>query len=872
METRLPIDALENIYQQDALEAELKLEERMVITGRDQIRKQIAEARISGNESGTQYGKALIAMSIDHMTKSINAFIAKAKSGRAGKRHIAVKYLEQADPEVAGFIAIRVIIDGLTGKKQLLQRAAIRIGRRIEDEVRFTAFSEDNRAAYNKALAKAKKGSMYHRKQATMAGYARRFSEAEAEWQAWSEQDTLHVGMALINMALETGLVEVGTEISSRKNTNKILEPTAKLVEWIEAETKRSEFLSPAALPMVVRPLRWTNPFNGGYLTKEAQARACLVKTGNQNYLTELADNADEMPMVYGAVNALQETAWRINPKAHAILTELWERGNDEAALPSREDIGYVPCPQCGQPITLAKANTRSSEEHVCFSEPEVLRQWKKDAYVSHAQNISLRSKRLHVAKTLKVADIFAASEAIYFPYQLDFRGRVYAIPSLNPQGNDMTKGLLEFAEGKPIEDGVAAGWLAIHGANVYGYDKASLEDRIDWVETNTQLIQEVADDPYSNRFWHEADKPWQFLSFCFEWAGFMEQGYGYVSRLPVALDGSCSGIQHFSAMLRDKVGGAAVNLTPQEVPSDIYQAVCDKVVEKLEADANQLGSTIAKAKPESPLPEKGGKAKAITEASALAKGWLSLQPTRKTTKRQVMTLPYGSTRYSCREYTEAWLKEVTGPNGHPLPWEASATFAATQYMSDIIWDSISEVVIAARQAMDWLQKCAKVVAKEELPVYWTTPSGFIVMQKYKNYTSRRVKTKLGEAVMKLSLMEEKKTIDKRRMANAISPNFVHSMDATHLVMSVCVAKDNGVDSFAMIHDSFGTHAADTNLLAACLREAFVDLYTEGDVLGDFRDQIRRQVSRDDTTKIPPLPAKGSLAIEDVRQSDFFFA
>ena len=111
--------------------------------------------------------------------------------------------------------------------------------------------------------------------------------------------------------------------------------------------------------------------------------------------------------------------------------------------------------------------------------------------------------------------------------------------------------------------------------------------------------------------------------------------------------------------------------------------------------------------------------------------------------------------------------------------------------MSDLIWDSISDVVVAARQAMDWLQKCAKVVAKEELPVYWTTPAGFIVMQQYHNYKSRRVKTKLGEAVVKLSLQEEQDTIDKRRMANAISPNFVHSMDATHLVMSVCYAKDN---------------------------------------------------------------------------------
>jgi DNA-directed RNA polymerase len=192
--------------------------------------------------------------------------------------------------------------------------------------------------------------------------------------------------------------------------------------------------------------------------------------------------------------------------------------------------------------------------------------------------------------------------------------------------------------------------------------------------------------------------------------------------------------------------------------------------------------------------------------------------------------------------------------------------------MSALIWDAIGEVVVAARAAMDWLQKCAKVVAAEQLPVYWTTPTGFRVMQVYKNHKARRVKTKLGESVVRLTLASEQDTIDRRRMTNAISPNFVHSMDATHLVMSVCYAEDNGINSFAMIHDSFGTHAADTDMLAACLREAFVNLYSELDVIEDFREQIIRQVDEADEKQVPSIPAKGDLDIQEVRSSDFFFA
>ena len=882
-------EELVELYGEDMLSQQIELEERMVVLGRDQIRKQIAKAREHGNESGTNYGQALIARGIDNIAAAIGRFIEKAKQG-AGRRHIAVKYLEQVESDVAAYIALRLVVDSLTGKNQVVQSIAVKIGKRIEDEVRFAQFKDTDARMYNRALQKAQKGTSYHRKKATMAGYERRFGEEE--WKPWPEQDCLHIGTALLDMVMQTGLVAIGDKISSRRDTVKVIEPCEQVVEWVERENSKAEMLHPQNMPMVVKPLPWTDPFNGGYLTQDAQGRNALVKSNNSNYLTELADHADQMPMVFDAVNALQETKWAINKRVHGVLEQLWELDLPLGKIPEREDIGHCPCPSCGQVLVLPKTNTRGGVEHDCFVDEEVLREWKREAYKRHNKNISTRSKRLHLAKTLRIARLYGEYEAIYFPYQLDFRGRIYAIPSFNPQGNDVTKGLLHFSEGKAINDGVAAGWLAIHGANVYGYDKASLEDRIQWVEDHEEDIYACAAEPLVNRFWCDADKPFQFLAFCFEWAGFMEQGYGYVSHLPVALDGSCSGIQHFSAMLLDREGGKAVNLLPQETPADIYQRVCDRVISKLKKDADQLSSTIAYAIAEdSSSSSEGEEEKAYANSysysaaaifaqgeqgeewseALMAAGWLTLQPDRKTTKRQVMTLPYGSTLFSCREYTNEWYCERINANWtNPFPEHVS--FKATNYLSGLIWDSITEVVVGARKAMDWLQKCAKVVAAEELPVYWTTPVGFRVMQQYRNTTSRRVKTKLGEAIVKLSLSEETKTIDKRRMQNAISPNFVHSMDATHLIMSVGYALMNGINSFAMIHDSFGCHAADTNMLSACLRQAFVDLYTDMDVLDDFRQQIERQVDEADIKKIPALPAKGDLDLEQVRESDFFFA
>ena len=40
-----------------------------------------------------------------------------------------------------------------------------------------------------------------------------------------------------------------------------------------------------------------------------------------------------------------------------------------------------------------------------------------------------------------------------------------------------------------------------------------------------------------------------------------------YPSRLPVQIDGSCNGLQHYAALGRDARGGGAVNLLPSERP-----------------------------------------------------------------------------------------------------------------------------------------------------------------------------------------------------------------------------------------------------------------------------------------------------------------
>ena len=110
---------------------------------------------------------------------------------------------------------------------------------------------------------------------------------------------------------------------------------------------------------------------------------------------------------------------------------------------------------------------------------------------------------------------------------------------------------------------------------------------------------------------------------------GYAEHGDEFVSRIPVAMDGSCSGIQHFSAMLRDERGGAAVNLVPQELPADVYRAVAEKVIEQAEWQA-------ANGEEDSIKHNADGVAYLSEGSKTIAQQWLKFGITRKVTKRSV--------------------------------------------------------------------------------------------------------------------------------------------------------------------------------------------------------------------------------------------
>jgi DNA-directed RNA polymerase len=199
--------------------------------------------------------------------------------------------------------------------------------------------------------------------------------------------------------------------------------------------------------------------------------------------------------------------------------------------------------------------------------------------------------------------------------------------------------------------------------------------------------------------------------------------------------------------------------------------------------------------------------------------------------------------------------------------------FEASLFLTPLLWQSIGEVVLAARGAMDWLQEVAAKVSDARLPINWQTPDGFWVQQAYVESKEQRVDTVLdGGSRLRVRYAVDSDVMCKRRQRNGIAPNWVHSMDATALRVFVNMAHDNGVRSFSLVHDSYGSLAADCPLVAVVLREAFVMIYKDRRPLDQFLRDVSKGLDDDVKVSLPSPPPVGALDIDLVLGSHYFFA
>lgn len=605
--------------------------------------------------------------------------------------------------------------------------------------------------------------------------------------------------------------------------------------------------------PMVCAPRPWTSLHNGGYMTKKYQGRTRLVK-GHMTIAERAAYDSDlsqseNIHVLLNSLNAIQSTPFIVNADVLNLAKSIYDADKGVMGIPSRK------------PLTIPKK--------VKFSEL-------KKAVKAEAG----RKSKLNAAEaTLDVAKRFVDYNEIYMPYNLDFRGRAYCVvPTLNPQGTDLQKAMLLFA--KPCKLGKTGyRWLKIHAANCYGHglDKAPKEERIAWVDKNTQFIKMVASGTIKKQTFRELmedkdkapEDPMLFYAVCKELAQLKTMSdseiENFESRIPVSIDGSNNGLQHYAALLRNTVLAEKVNLhvlTDSDVPSDVYMKVAEGMLAYFKKNKSACSIEIAKKlKIDEVIVRKA--------ISIVLK--LESSKHRKLVKRSTMTQPYSVSDYGM-------LDQISGVVNDMFTTDKSNKEAV--YVSDEkVHDNLSRVIFAgfkvglathcsaAKVGMEFLQTVAETKNDE---IKWTTPSGFVARQRYERIKMLTVTSRVGKKKVKVMYAKNTGKLNERKQASAIAPNFVHSLDASHMMLTVdaLLNESDFMPSFFMIHDSFGTYAGQLDALDAAIREQFVSMYNDN----QFEKFVNQVELSDEQRASVTIPEFGDFNMQDVKKATYFFA
>ena len=469
-------------------------------------------------------------------------------------------------------------------------------------------------------------------------------------------------------------------------------------------------------------------------------------------------------------------------------------------------------------------------------------------------------SKNREIKEVMAIADKWLG-ESFSFYIDADYRGRLYySEPFFNFQGADIARGQLLFDEGKRFDES-ASFWLAVHTAccfnqsysideipewttgdyrsvleeenlDTISVDKMTLEDRAQWTQENIEVIIEMGE---MRMIAEEAEKAISFLACCIEWYRYSTTDGDYYTRLPIPIDGANNGWQHLGAMSKDSLTGKLVGLVPTEIQNDFYvqiaKRLCDRMPEWFE---------------ERQIPMKH-----------IRKG---------IAKRAAMTRAYscGQKKMSESMYSDCYQYGFT--NDYNI-----STWDCDELSSQVI-RAIQEVCPGPLDTMKYLQRLADQEITNWYKQYgtdrgkgieWTTPSGFPVI--YECYRTRPVKvdcygfnTPNGEIRFKHVIREHTDIPDRRGFMCGISPNFVHSMDASH--MALVIADWEG--DFAAVHDSYSAHAGNVEDLMVKTRQKFVSIYDKE----NFYDTIPFGKGFEGV-----VPTIGKLSIKDVADSTYFF-
>ena len=827
--------------------------------GVSRLREATSRAEAQAYASSSVYGNKLVGQGLNLVTDAIEAKRSKIAAGSTGEFAAHVRLLEGVPSSTLALITLKVAVDRVFNTDQRLSRVPAvhrqvcgaygdlvrTIGMRVFDECLLRQFAAAEPEAFGSTTIHQSKGYAYR-----VAKYRARMRRISHEALTWPQGHKIKVGAWLFDRLVSaTGWFTTQFISISTKKTINLVMPTPEVTQSVGAIMAAAEQLSACHWPMLCTPNDWAEDLQaspGGYLTSELRERTQLIrrvtpsilehsfppitergttpdgahlvdgekrgnKTSIEGLLALLAPSSQQSshdakhvgvspsPGVYDLgvpvrfINTLQKVAYQVNQGVLGVALQLQEA---RVSVGSFRQSAPLPIPHKPDPWDEA-----TEEQQVAYKVGRVQ---------VEEENSLLAQRNYQTGQILQIAQMYRDEEAFYFPWFFDFRGRVYPQSAqLTPQGTDFARSLLVSAYSGPAD----REWLGFQVATTWGLGKDTMTSRQEWVESNLGLIEAIALDPIGMlSTWQGADEPWQFLAACIEFHACFISCTRDWSNLFVGFDATCSGLQHLSALTRDRGAAELVNVAPTSKPADAYKTVAEAAKKYLPDEFRD-------------------------------------QVTRKVTKRVVMCLPYGLTKNSARDYLRQAL-----PKGFGVPLKDMVTAVYTK--------AIPEVLPGPMKARAWIQQAVDQVADATgRPVAFTSPSGFPVVLDKRVFPTELVDTKLLGKRMRVCVADfDAKTapLNRRKVTIGSVPNLIHSLDAA-LFHRAFADWDRPI---ALVHDCISTLSCDVGWTMDHIREEFATMYEE-DQLGLWADQLG--------VPVDPEVMINTLDPAEIRNSPYLF-
>ena len=443
-----------------------------------------------------------------------------------------------------------------------------------------------------------------------------------------------------------------------------------------------------------------------------------------------------------------------------------------------------------------------------------------------------------------------------YLDYNCDHRGRLNPIQPLNYAREDHDRALFEFARGAPLTaDGVggkeAMHWLEIHAVNCWGrdqIDKKPWADRIRWTKEHDDLIKRVATDPHGSfeEGWRNADKPFAFVAACQELSRVHKNGTDFETHLPIGFDGTANGAQHLVllsfdrrshnlATERDWEAARLVNLIDNKEPHDLYLAVTRRIMELLWAGDGRL-CTKGKSERDARCFEFWRRRLSELEEEQL----------RKLFKSPLMTFLYSARPLSMQEKLVEVYADLFEKNE---PRDDAAAF-----LTKAVRQACADTLPGPMRIMKYISALALHCFKQKRFMEWSSPSGFFCSNKYEKPNIVEIDLLYGGVRSRYTVADGTlPEMMKGRILDAAPPNFVHSLDAAHLVRTVLAANRDGIRDILPVHDCYSCLAPFARRFGQLIRREMASLYITGDPLVALRS------ANVDDPKTLPLPQRANI-------------